>query len=357
MSEIQLAQRHYIQTAVLAGKSFSVIHADLQCAYGTYCLSKTRVFSWFQQFSQGRETITDLPRTGAPVTVRTHETITAVRALVSANSRVTQLQIAQTLHISEGSVHRVLTDDLRLRRISAKWVPYSLTPTQKALRLAYCQQMLKEMQRRGSRFFSELVTLDETWIYFETPKLPQQMSAWQDESAPPPHLSRLKSRGTKVMVGVCFWSGGVLANVPLPAGESYNSTFYCHKVLPTVTRNIQSKRPKCGWNGLKFIHDNAPVHKAANVLRYFDRHGISVEDHPPYSPDLSPCDYWLFPAAKMKMRSYPIGQEEVKDKRSHILHQWEKALNSLHSAHFLHALQDLETRCTKCIKANGDYFE
>lgn len=243
MSEIQLAQRQYIQTAVLAGKPFSAILTDLQQAYGTTCLSKTRVFSWFQQFSQGRETIVDLPRQGAPVSVRTHETITAVRALVSENPRLSQLQIAQTLHISEGSAYRILTEDLRLRRVPAKWVPHSLTPSQKALRLNYCRQMVKEMKQRGPRFFSEVVTLDETWVYFETPKLPQQMSAWQDDSAEPPQRARTNTRGTKVMVGVCFWSGGVLANVPLPAGKTCNSTFYCQKVLPRVTRKIKEKRP------------------------------------------------------------------------------------------------------------------
>ena len=34
------------------------------------------------------------------------------------------------------------------------------------------------------------------------------------------------------------------------------------------------------------------------VQEYLKESGLTVLDHPPYSPDLSPCDFWLFPRLK-----------------------------------------------------------
>ena len=51
-------------------------------------------------------------------------------------------------------------------------------------------------------------------------------------------------------------------------------------------------------HGIKLLHDNAPAHKSATVQEYLKESGLDVLDHPPYSPDLSPCDFWLFPRLK-----------------------------------------------------------
>ena len=47
-----------------------------------------------------------------------------------------------------------------------------------------------------------------------------------------------------------------------------------------------------------YSHDNASAHKSATVQEYLKESGVDVLDHPPYSPDLSPCDFWLFPRLK-----------------------------------------------------------
>ena len=50
--------------------------------------------------------------------------------------------------------------------------------------------------------------------------------------------------------------------------------------------------------GLHLLHDNAPVHKSAVVANYLQEINLKVIEHPPYSPDLAPCDFWLFPKLK-----------------------------------------------------------
>ena len=44
-----------------------------------------------------------------------------------------------------------------------------------------------------------------------------------------------------------------------------------------------------------FQQDNAPVHNSIRVTDYLTKMGIKTVAQPHYSPDLAPCDFWLFP--------------------------------------------------------------
>ena len=45
-------------------------------------------------------------------------------------------------------------------------------------------------------------------------------------------------------------------------------------------------------------HDSVPVHDVLRVCAFLSKNSITKMDHPPYSPDLAPCDFWLFPKLK-----------------------------------------------------------
>ena len=51
-----------------------------------------------------------------------------------------------------------------------------------------------------------------------------------------------------------------------------------------------------------FHHDNAPSHRASTTQETVDRRSIEVLGHPPYIPDLAPCDFFLFPTLKKILR-------------------------------------------------------
>jgi histone-lysine N-methyltransferase SETMAR len=50
------------------------------------------------------------------------------------------------------------------------------------------------------------------------------------------------------------------------------------------------------------LHDNVPAHKAASVCQFLTQKIVTTLYHPPYSPDLSPPDYFLFPKLKMNLK-------------------------------------------------------
>ena len=65
-----------------------------------------------------------------------------VRTLVMQDRRVTVRELAEEVGISTGSVHSILTDDLAMQRVSAKFVPKLLTMEQRQLHLEDVQDML-----------------------------------------------------------------------------------------------------------------------------------------------------------------------------------------------------------------------
>ena len=75
--------------------------------------------------------------------------------------------------------------------------------------------------------------------------------------------------------------------------------------------------------------------------------GIKTVHQSPYSPDLAPWDFWLFP--KVRVCRYET-TEEMKE-------AVKKVIDTLTQEDFHGAVQKLLERYNKCIAAGGDYFE
>ena len=58
---------------------------------------------------------------------------------------------------------------------------------------------------------------------------------------------------------------------------------------------INEKRQGKLSAGVLLLHDNAPVHMYAKSHATIRQCGFQQLNHPPYSPDLAPSDYFLFP--------------------------------------------------------------
>ena len=75
--------------------------------------------------------------------------------------------------------------------------------------------------------------------------------------------------------------------------------------------------------------------------------GIKTVLQPPYSPDLDPCDSWLFP--KLRGCCY----ETIKEMKEALTN----VIDTLTQEDFHGAFQKLLERYNKCIAVGGDYFE
>ena len=96
-----------------------------------------------------------------------------------------------------------------------------------------------------------------------------------------------------------------------------------------------------------FHQDNTPAHNSIFVPDYLTKTGIKTVPQHPYSSDLGPCDFWLFP--KLRGCRY----ETIEEMKEAIT----KVIDTLTQEDFHGALPKLLEWYNKCIATEGDYFE
>ena len=111
-----------------------------------------------------------------------------------------------------------------------------------------------------------------------------------------------------------------------------------------------TKRPIKGWSGVHLLHDNASSHKCEVVKSFLACEKVEVLNHPPYSPDLSLCDFFLFPRLK-KM----LSGNKYTSRSSHgsDIYQYQQ----IPKEDYLSAFRDWVKRLRKCVSVKGEYVE
>ena len=144
-----------------------------------------------------------------------------------------------------------------------------------------------------------------------------------------------------------FDSTGMIYMHWVPTGQTVNKEYYV-EVLREFRKRFRWKRPalfKLGqWY---FYQDNAPVHNSILVTNYLTKMGIKIVPHRPYSPDLAPCDFCLFP--KFRGCRY----ETIEEMKEAVM----KVIDTLTQEDFHGAFQKLLEWYNKCIAVRGDHFE
>ena len=99
-----------------------------------------------------------------------------------------------------------------------------------------------------------------------------------------------------------FDANGIVHKEFVPLGQTVNQQFYL-KVLKRLRDSLWKKRPEMWSSGDWFLHrDNAPAHTALSVQQFLAKNNMTVIPLPPCSPDLAPCDFFLFPLMKGQMK-------------------------------------------------------
>ena len=163
-----------IKFCVKLGESATVTYGRLQRAYGELSLYRAQVFRQHKSFSEGRDQVEDEPRAGRPSTSKTDDNVERVRSLVRSDRRLTLRMISSELILNLFTVHKILTQDLEMRKVCAKMVPKNLTTEQKANRRDVCLDLLNRLEREPE-FFSGVITGDESWILEYDPETKRQI--------------------------------------------------------------------------------------------------------------------------------------------------------------------------------------
>ena len=132
-------------------------------------------------------------------------------------------------------------------------------------------------------------------------------------------------------------------------GQTIDHRYYIDNCLEPLTDNIKRQRPTCGVQGIKLHYDSGRPHVHKEVSNYLESEGITIVKHPPYSPDLAQCDFWLFDFIKQNI-------PDQSDSES--LHQAvSDFMNSLSKEEYRKTFDKWIQRMRLCVDNRSDYFE
>ncbi|CAH1998866.1 unnamed protein product [Acanthoscelides obtectus] len=224
-----------------------------------------------QQECLAESLLSDDPRVGASKTAVTQENVDAVRKLIIEDTHVTYRAIEASL------------------KLVSRWIPHLLTEEQKAARVNWCQKTRDRLNSGNSKNVY-IVSGDESWIY-----------CYESENKRQKANKVIRSRSvSKKMVATFVSKAGHIATIPLDEQRTVTADWYTTICLPKVITELRKINPE---RRIIVHQDNASSHTAQKIRQYLTEENVELLDHPPYSPDLSPNDFFTFPKIKNRLRA------------------------------------------------------
>jgi histone-lysine N-methyltransferase SETMAR len=273
-----------------------------------------------------------------------------VEKLVIEDRRISVVRIAEATGISPTSVHRILHESLHMNKVSTKWIPRILTPDIKEARVSCAKELLELCDEDPSVFFPRIVTGDESWIHHYDPESQAEAREWKHPDSPTPKRPRQAASAGKIMMTVFWDEKGVLLLDFLPHKQTVTGLYYS-QLITRLRSSVKEKRRGKLAHGVLVLHDNAPVHKCGVVQRALRDSGFEEVNHPPYSPDLAPSDYFLFSHLKKDLRGkrFESDQELVQ-----MVTEW---FDSKDETFYKKGIEGLRDRWLRVIDMHGEYIE
>ncbi|XP_011066981.1 PREDICTED: histone-lysine N-methyltransferase SETMAR-like [Acromyrmex echinatior] len=245
----------------------------------------------------GRTSTEDAPRSGRPKEATNAEIVQQVHQIVLSDRKVKLRELTEAVGISKERVGYILRDVLEMKKLLTQWVPRLLTIDQKQQRVDDSTAGLALLQRNRADFFRRFVTMNETW------------------------------KGRTV------------------TGEYYAA------LLDKLNDEIKKKRPHMAKKKVLYHHASAPLNTSLKAMVKLNQLRFELVAHPPYSPDLTPSDYYLFPKFKRWFRGKRFTSNEE------VIAETEAYFEGLDVSYYRKGIEMLENRYTKCIALEGNYVE
>jgi transposase len=227
--------------------------------------------------------------------------------------------------------------------VVAKFVPKLLSQEQQQLCLEVVRDML-ECTNGDPEFLKTVITGDEIWFYGYDPETKVQSLQWKHSSSSRPRKAQRVRSEVKVLPTVFFDYHGIVHHSYAPEGQTINKEYYL-EVIHHLCDAVRRKRPDL-WatRNWQLHHDNAQSHLIQSFLA---KHGIPVVRQAPCSPDMVPCDFWLFPKLKRPLKG------SLFDSRKDIMWKVTKELRNLREEAFQKCFQKWKECWTKCVESQG----
>ena len=224
----------------------------LQTAFRLSCMNRASVFEWHKRFKEGRESVRDDERCGRSKEVRTPELIGQIKTLMDKNRRMSIETISAQFDVSVGTVHTIIHEELKMRKICTKFVPRVLGEDQKERRCHDSWEMV-ELVNSDPTVHDALVTCDESWIYCYDLETKRQSSQWKHAGSPRPKAARQSKSTHKLLMIFFLHSTGMIYIHWVPTGQTVNKEYYV-EALREFRKRFRQKRPTLFKSGQWHFH-------------------------------------------------------------------------------------------------------
>ena len=276
--------RCVIHFLYLKGTSVPSSVAQINSVYGPRSISRSGVRYWFNEFKRGRTSVKTLDRSGRPAN---NEKTVEIRSILEDMPYASARYISEELNLNRSVVTRILKIQLGLQKRHLRWVPHNLTDEQKVKRVELSKSMLKTLSSLSENQRAAVITGDESWFYLSYP----YDSKWCEPNETLPDISKRLINDEKVMIFVAFNCQGLVYLNVMPTNSILNSAYMCEHILKELSDNANQIIKKYTKHQ-KILHiDNARPHTAKRTQEKIQELGWK---QPPYSLDISPCDFFLF---------------------------------------------------------------
>ena len=154
----------------------------------------------------------------------------------------------------------------------------------------------------------------------------------------------------KVMATVFWDAKDVIMLDFLPKRSTITGVYYAN-LLDQLRTAIHEKRPANLSKSVLLQKNNARVHTCKVAMDVVERNGYELIPHSADSPDLAPCDFFLFPNLKKDIGGLHFRSDEE------VVTAVEEWVNGKDPDFFSSGLMALEHRWSKCITLKGNYIE
>ena len=168
------------------GCSLKKLMTEISTAFGPSCVSYDTVRRWKKKFESGVESIKNAPKSGRPKSASRKEIVSKIKEIIEGDARFTVRDIARKVGISLSTVHLILKKHLKVRKISARWV----TDEQKRQRVKVAKKLLQMFPKYDKKQFANVVTGDETWIYYFEPVRKVSNKIWATKNSKRPIIAK-----------------------------------------------------------------------------------------------------------------------------------------------------------------------
>lgn len=224
-------------------------------------------------------------------------------------------------------------------------VPYKLTRDMRNKRVEVARRMLAILREAESSNFSNILTMDETPIQFEN----ESDKGWYRTDKPKTRVEAQSLRKKKFTLTVVWGTCGIVCVKGLERPKTVNTEYFCNEILATCKEWCERRRRRQGVESFLFHMDNARPHTSNQTKQYMTDNNMIRMEHPAYSPDLAPCDYFLFGHLKDHFA------DAVFEDAADAVRQISAWLHSISQRDRIAAFQEWMRRLQRCIDVDGDY--